>query len=188
MRRPSGARLIASAEAHELLPERPVGAQDEGVKKLTLGTVAALVVVLCATSAAAVTGQPIGANQAFVGRVNGSFDRATIKMACFGPIRQGQTGHPMSGQTLEVLSPPPPIVVGPIHPGYTGASATRIVAVLRGDTPVVLARFTRYFTGQAIPTNVELPCAGSGVVRFVPKPRSFTSKAAWVTVSFLGQP
>jgi hypothetical protein len=158
------------------------------VKRLTFGAIACLVALLCTASAAEGAGQRIGANEAFVGQVNGSFDRATIKMACFGPIQPGQTGHPMSGQTLEVLSPPPPIVVGPIHPGYTGASATRIVAVLRGDPPVVLARFTHYFTGQTIPTNVELPCAGSGVVRFVPKPRSFTSKAAWVTVSFLGQP
>jgi hypothetical protein len=158
------------------------------VKKQTLALVAALVVVLGTASAAAGTGQWIGSNQAFVGRINGSFDRATIDMACFGPIQPGETGHPMSGQTLEVLSPPPPIVVGPIHPGYTGASATRIVAVLRGDPPVVLARFRHYFTGQAIPTDVELPCAGTGVVRFVPKPRSSTSKAASVTVSFLAQP
>ena len=144
--------------------------------------------LLCAAPAAEGAGQQIEANQAFVGQVNGSFDRATIKMACFGPIQPGQTGHPMSGQTLEVLSPPPPVVAGPIHPGYTGASATRIAAVLRGDPSVVLARFTHYFTGQAIPTAVELPCAGTGVVRFVPNPRSSTSKVASVTVSFLGQP
>jgi len=158
------------------------------VKKLMIGTVVGLVALLCMAPAAEGAGQQIGPNQAFVGQVNGSFDRATIKMACFGPIQPGQTGHPMSGQTLEVLSPPPPVVAGPIHSGYTGASATRITAVLRGDPPVVLARFTHYFTGQAIRTNVELPCAGTGVVRFVPWPRSSTSKAAFVTVSFVGQP
>lgn len=138
--------------------------------------------------AVATTGNPVGHDQAFVGRVNGSFDRATIAMACFGPIQPGETGHPMAGQMLEVLSPLPPTAVWPIHPGNTGRSATRIVAVLRGDPAVILARFTNYFQSVAMPTSAELPCAGSGVVRFVPKPRSSTAKAAWVTVSFVGQP
>ncbi len=153
------------------------------------GAAAAITALLLlgAVPAAATTGGPIGQDQAFVGRVNGSFHRATIAMACFGPVQPGQTGHPMAGQTLDVLSPLPPTAVGPIHPGNTG-SATRIVAVLRGATPVVLARFTNYFQSKPIPTSAELPCAGTGVVRFVPKPASSTAKAAWVTVSFAGQP
>ena len=148
------------------------------------------VVLLTAGSAPAVatTGGPVGHDQAFVGRVNGSFHRATIAMACFGPVYPGETGHPMAGQTLEALSPLPPVAVGPIHPGDTGSSANRVVAVLRGATPAILARFTNYFQTKAIPTSAELPCAGTGVVRFVPKPTSATAKAAWVTVSFVGQP
>ena len=120
--------------------------------------------------------------------MNGSFDGATIDMACFGPVTPGQTGHPMAGQVLEVLSPLPPVVVGPIHPGNTGSSATTIVARLRDAPHTVLARFTNYFQTKEIPTSAELPCAGTGVVRFVPRPRSATSRAAWVTVSFVGQP
>ena len=151
-------------------------------------SLAAAACILLASATSSSAGQRVGPNQGFVGSVNGRFDSATILMACFGPIKPGQTGHPMAGQMLEVLSPPPPIAVGPIHPGSTGASATRIVAVLGGDSHVVLARFTRYFQPVAVPQSVELPCAGSGVVRFVPKPASSTSKPAWVSVSFVGQP
>jgi hypothetical protein len=150
--------------------------------------IAVVLLIVASVPAVATTGGAIGHDQAFVGRVNGSFDSATIAMACLGPIHPGQRGHPMAGQMLEVLSPPPPVVFGPIHPGNTGASATGIVAVLRGAHRIVLARFTNYFQSEAIPTSLELPCAGTGVVRFVPKPRSSTTKAAWVTVSFVGQP
>ncbi|MGH2595651.1 MAG: hypothetical protein ACRDH7_06785 [Actinomycetota bacterium] len=155
---------------------------------LRLSAAVLAVILVGSASAAATTGGPVGFDQAFVGRVNGSFNRATIAMACFGPVYPGETAHPMPGQTLEVLSPLPPTAVGPIHPGNTGSSATRIVAVLRGDPPVVLARFTDYFQTKAIPTSAELPCGGATVVRFVPKPASATSKPAWVTVSFAGQP
>ena len=65
-----------------------------------------------------------------------------------------------------------------------------ILARLRDAPRTVLARFTNYFQTKEIPTSAELPCAGTGVVRFVPRPRSATSRAeaAWVTVSFVGQP
>jgi hypothetical protein len=155
---------------------------------LRLATIAIVLVMAGAPPAVATTGGAIGSDQAFVGRVNGSFHHATISMACFGPVYPGETAHPRPGQTIEVLSPPPPTAVGPIHPGDTGSSATRIVAVLRGDPPIVLARFTEYFQTKAIPTSVQLPCAGAGVVRFVPKSSSSAAKAAWVSVSFAGQP
>jgi hypothetical protein len=148
-----------------------------------------VVFVLASTaSAGASSGGAVGHRQAFVGRLNGSFDGATIDMACFGPVTPGQMGHPMAGQVLQVLSPLPPIVVGPIHPGKTGSSAATIVARLQDAPHTVLARSTNYFQTKEIPTSVELPCAGTGVVRFVPRPRSATSRAAWVTVSFVGQP
>ena len=153
-----------------------------------IGAVVLAVFVAGSTTAGATMRRPVAANQAFVGRVNGSFHHAEIAMACFGPVYPGETAHPRPGQTIEVLSPLPPIAVGPIHPGDTGSSATRIVAVLRGDPPVVLARFTDYFQTKAIPTSVELPCSGAGVVRFMPKPASSSARRAWVTVSFAGQP
>ena len=158
------------------------------MKRIPVAPVVVALVLATTATAGATTGGPIGHRQAFVGRVNGSFGGATIDMACFGPITPGQTGHPMAGQVLEVLSPLPPIVVGPIHPGNTGSAATAIVARLKAAPHTVLARFTNYFQTKEIPTSAELPCAGSGVVRFAPRPRSATSRAAWVTVSFVGQP
>ncbi len=50
----------------------------------------------------------IGPNQYFAASVNGEtgiISPAVIKMACFGPIRPGQMGHPMAGQTVEVFRP-----------------------------------------------------------------------------------
>jgi hypothetical protein len=158
------------------------------VSGVRLASVIAVLVLTSTVSAGASPGGAVGYRQAFVGRVNGSFDGATIDMACFGPITPGQTGHPMAGQVLQVLSPLPPVVVGPIHPGNTGSAATSIVARLRDAPRTVLARFTNYSQTKEISTSAELPCAGTGVVRFVPRPRSATSRAAWVTVSFVGQP
>jgi hypothetical protein len=37
-------------------------------------------------------------DQQFVGLVNGYTQNATIRMACFGPVRPGQQGHPFAGQ------------------------------------------------------------------------------------------
>ena len=133
-----------------LLPPR--GRKLGRVRSVRLAAIVMVLLVAGSTPAVAKLGNAVGADQAFVGRVNGSFHHATIAMACFGPVYR-ETGHPMSGQTLEVLSPLPPTAVGPIHPGNTGSSATRIVAVLRGDPPIVLARFSRtHFQTRAIPT------------------------------------
>lgn len=153
-----------------------------------LAALALVLLVVAPASSDAAPGGAVGHRQAFAGRVNGQFDGATIAMACFGPVTPGETGHPMAGQALAVLSPLPPIAVGTIHPGKTGSAATTIVASLKGAPRVVLARFTHYFHTKTISTSLELPCAGTGVVRFVPRPMSATSRAAWVTVSFVGQP
>ncbi len=153
-----------------------------------LASVALVLLMVAPVPAVAEPGVGVRHRQAFAGRVNGSFDGATIEMACFGPVTPGRTGHPMAGQTLEVLSPLPPIAVGTIHPGRTGSAASSIVALLRGAPRVVLARFTRYARTKTIPVSSELPCSGTGVVRFVPRPMSATAHAAWVTVSFVGQP
>jgi hypothetical protein len=129
-------------------------------------------------------GSNIGPNQSFAGRVNGGFYRVTIAMACFGPIEPGETGHPVSGQTLEVI-PPPPVAYGPIHIGYTGSTGTSVV-VRQGGAK--LARLTQYFQMVNIPTTAVFPCAGKGMFRFVPKPISSDSLVGRVSVRFVGQP
>lgn len=135
-------------------------------------------------------GSPIGPNQAFVGSVNGRFRNATIEMACFGPISPGQTGHPAKDQMLEIYSPPPPIVFGkPIRVGNTGAAATWVTAlVIAGGKVLARVKLGGYFGPKAIPTRVVLPCAGSGSVRFVPRPRGDGAKIAALSVTFVGQP
>ena len=135
----------------------------------------------------------VGPNQYFDGFVNGQNGQsspAVIRMACFGAIRPGQTGHPMAGQTVEVLRPEV-IVVG--HTGFTGPNANRIVAFF-GPQPSVgtdsTVTFKHYGITKAIPTSLVLPCAGSGTVSFVPMPRTAasTSHPATVPVNYEGQP
>ena len=136
------------------------------------------------------SGATIGPDQAFVGEVNGQFRSATIQMGCFGPVWPGELGHPMAGQTLDLLSPPPPISFGPpVRVGRTGATATSIVARIdQGDTVYASVPFTQYFSPQPIPTTALLPCSGDGVVKFAPRPRSGDARSGAVRVSFVGQP
>jgi hypothetical protein len=156
---------------------------------LVVGSILALLLGMGAPASTA-GGVAIGPHQAFVGSVNGEFRNATINMACFGPILPGQTGHPMAGQMLEIYSPPPPIVFGPpVKVGNTGAGATSVRAVVTaGGTVYARMRLAEYFTPKAIPTTASLPCAGSGIVRFVPRPWTKGAKVAAISVSFVGQP
>jgi hypothetical protein len=107
-------------------------------------------------------------------------------MACFGPIRPGQTGHPFAGQTVEVL-PAPVSTTSDI--GFTGSAADDIDVHFPTPTvanaPVVLHD---YAVTAPIPVSLTLPCFGSGPVTFVPNPTSPTARTATVTVSFVGQP
>jgi hypothetical protein len=137
---------------------------------------------------------PVGPKQYFTGVINGKPGNTTtpitIKMACFGPIHPGQTGHPMGGQTLAVhqLFPPAPGSLG-----YTGTDSKIGVfftapppaaAQANATTPV----FTRYDRPQPLPTSLTLPCAGTGTVWFTPIPVVPPSRAATVPVRYVGQP
>ena len=136
----------------------------------------------------------VGPNQYFSASVNGQLGvgaPATIQMACFGPLRPGETGHPMAGQTVEVFRPE--VIVA--QEGFTGPSAHRISAFFNAPppSPVVAAgnvTFTRYAVPKKIPTSLVLPCAGSGNVYFVPFPSSpiGPAKDAVVPVTYVGQP
>ena len=162
-----------------------------------VGAVVAATAMVIASAGAAVPPQgKIGPHQVFGGLVNGRNGIGTpapIRMACFGPIRPGQTGHPMAGQTVEVFRPE--AILG--HFGNTGARATSIVAFFGPPPPTPApatpgastVTFYRYGVVKAIPTSVVLPCAGTGTVFFVPLPMSPpTSRAATVRVAYIGQP
>ena len=137
----------------------------------------------------------VGPHQVFGGLVNGQSgysSPATIRMACFGPIKPGQTGHPFSGQTVEVFRPE--VIVG--HFGYTGSSANSIVAFFGPPPPTSVTppttstvTFRYYGVVKAIPTSLLLPCSGRGNVYFVPFPMGQpTSTPAVVPVAYVGQP
>lgn len=135
--------------------------------------------------------------QYFAGVVNGKMTRATIKMACFGPVRPGQKGHPMADQTMKIdflgTAPPsaPPGALGDL--GYTGPLGNEIGAFFGPLPPQPIASaapviFRTYGVAKAIPTALLLPCGGSGRVAFVPIPVAGGSQDAAVHVSFVGQP
>lgn len=139
----------------------------------------------------------VGPRQYFTGVINGKDGNTTvpitIMMACAGPVKPGETGHPLAGQTLAVhqLFPPAPAVslgktgndsrigvfFGAPPPGAPGARAA-------AGTPV----FTRYGVTKPLPTSVTLPCSGTGTVYFTPIPVVPPSQSATVPVRYVGQP
>ena len=158
----------------------------------TLSARAALALVAALVAAASVTATssaffpvpqgPVIPNVMFGALVNGASSNAVVRMGCFGAVRPGQTGHPMSGQTVEVFRPEALLVSG-----FTGTAADHIVARFSEDpaVPVVLHRFARRV---AIPTTLVLPCSGAGSVVFSPEPTSAMARNASVSVEFVGQP
>jgi hypothetical protein len=137
---------------------------------------------------------PVGPKQYFTGVINGKPGNTTtpitIKMACAGPIRPGQTGHPLPGQTLAVhqLFPPAPGSLG-----YTGDDSK--IGVFFNAPPPAVAQpgattpvFTRYDRPRPLPTSLTLPCAGTSTVFFTPIPVVPPSRSATVPVRYMGQP
>jgi hypothetical protein len=135
---------------------------------------------------------PIGPNQAFVGVVNGSRVEGRIAVRCFAPTgAEPNTGNPIAGQTVaveNVFTTESDAVVGPPLPvlGFTG-SAGRVVGVNFGTSdltkpPVVIRA---YNVAVPIPTDIVVPCRGSGVVRFDPLPTSPTARPGAVKVTFV---
>jgi hypothetical protein len=152
------------------------------------GTIAALALAggalsLPSAAAAVIDPAPIGPHQYFVGQVNGTATDAVIKVGCFGPVIPGETGHPQSGQSVNVLPVVPP-TTGQV--GYTGESADRIVVDFgvpsSASTPVTLRSTV---VRAAIPTAILLPCSGTGQVAFVPAPTSATARTSFVKVTYV---
>lgn len=162
-------------------------------RRLTLAVAAAAAVGAPASALtgphALAAGALIKPHQYFIGLVNGSNGRpnpVVIRMACFGAITPGETGHPMAGQTLAVHH-----VKRSPNAGLTGADTTSI-GVFFGTLPPSSSGasstvdFTRYGQ-QPLPTSLTLPCAGTENVNFVPIPVE-PSRDYSVPVTFVGQP
>lgn len=158
-------------------------------------------VVLTAVLAAAPAGAAgrVGPDQYFAGVVNGrDGNTATpieLQMACFGPIRPGETGHPMAGQTLAVHQLYPPVATtGSL--GRTGRDS-QIDAFFNAPPPASVPAsvpasttpaFVRYDRPKALPTSLVLPCSGTGTLWFVPVPVTPPSASAAVPIRYVGQP
>ena len=168
--------------------------------KIVLGLCAAVaisLVLLPSTTAGAEGHQKVGPNQAFAATVNsqsGVFAPAVIRMACSGPVVPGRTGHPMPGQSVEVLRPVPTLSAT----GLTGPTTTFIQAFFGAPPPAPAGPpvrsgsdvFTRYGVPEPISTSLLLPCGGVGNVFFVPLPMTplGPGRMATVHVSYVGQP
>ncbi|WP_182877110.1 hypothetical protein [Microbispora sp. H10670] len=138
-------------------------------------------------SAGVVDPAPVRPHQYFYGFVNGETGHATIKMACFGPVYPGQTGHPFAGQTVEVR--PVAISSSAASAGYTGSGGTTIAVDLGDPSTISRALTLGYYGVKAeIPVTATLPCYGTGKVTFTPVPTSWTARTATVVVDYVGQP
>lgn len=149
---------------------------------------AMLLAAAAAAPASAATPMPVGPGQLFSATVNGAPSDAVIQVDCPGPLLVGQTGYALAGQSLAVTYEPDVPIPIPQLWGYTGDSASAIQAfaptpsstAANGDR--LLATFTDYGT-QQIPTNILLPCTGSGQVVFAPDP-DVNGKTDVVSVTF----
>jgi hypothetical protein len=149
---------------------------------------AALLACTGVTAAAAVQDPiPIGPNMPFHGLVNGATVGAVIRVGCFGPILPGQTGHPLSGQTVEADSTPPTSTTG----GFTGSAAHSIVVTVQGSPSgsiIVIGTLTSFYAPLKIPTTINLPCGGTTSVVFTPQPTSATARSSVDPVTLLSGP
>jgi hypothetical protein len=131
----------------------------------------------------------VGPHQYFYGEVfgppssTGASSQSVIDVACTGA---SDTGHPVPGQTVEVVQifPPPTTTAG-----YTGDDAVEIdtslifaEGTLSADIPI--ATFTQYSVTAPIPTSITVPCTGSGVMSFTPYPDD-SGTPSDVTVAFV---
>ncbi len=149
-------------------------------------TLTALTLVSCAfglstAGAAVVDPGPIGPHSYFVGEVNGASVNAVIQVVCPGPVVSGQTGHPVSGQSVDVMPAASSTSAGV---GYTGESANSVRVDFGNAATSAAVVLTSYVVKAAIPTALELPCSGTGTVAFVPEPTSSTARTALVKVTY----
>lgn len=156
-----------------------------------LAAFAAAVLAAPAASADAVQDPiPVGPNMYFTASINSNSTVApgaepVIKVFCPGPITPNETGHPLAGQYVEVSAVG---ISSSSIPGYTGSAARAIDAIFSFpsiatvNAPIVLENF---FVPVEIPTSLNVPCGGSGVVSFVPIPTSQTARGVAVKVLFM---
>jgi len=126
---------------------------------------------------------PIMPFQYFNGVVNGKTADATVYTVCPGPAT-GQTGHPAAGQTLMVIRVSPTGSTAGL--GFTGSLGTSIAAApVTSSVANTAVVFTVYYQASALPISWTVPCEGSGLIAFTPKPGSSTARTDYVAVRFI---
>jgi hypothetical protein len=153
-----------------------------------LTTIVGGLAVSPAATAAVQDPLPIGPNQSFEGLVNGKASNAVIQMACFGPIRPGQLGHPFAGQTTEVELGSPAAAFG-----FTGAARSiQATFTLPNSASTslteLLATFGSYYAPAEISTSALFPCGGTGQIAFTPVDGGPLARPWDTRVTFVGQP
>ena len=139
--------------------------------------------VFAAPGAVAADPAPIGPNQSFQGQVNTVSVGAVIKVLCPGPVSPTATGHPVGGQTVDVVAGP---FSGTSNVGYTGQSANHVLVQFGTAVSVTQAvTLSAYDTKVAIPASLDLPCYGAGKVDFVPVPTSATAVTSTIPVTYV---
>jgi hypothetical protein len=123
---------------------------------------------------------PIGPNELFSGFVNNAPPGpAIIKVVC---AVGATTGVPIGNQPVEVKTAS---VSGTTDVGNTGSNGNQITASLGAAVAtIVIAHFTSYFVPVDIPTNITVPCSGSGTVVFTPSPSGTGARSAVLPVTF----
>jgi hypothetical protein len=132
--------------------------------RLVAGAVAGFALAgLAFAPAAAAAATPIGPNQIFLGRVNGSSTTVKFDVVCPGAANKGHAVNDTVG--VEKLQDPIPGF------GRTGkASAIEAKLEYTSGTLAVLEPVTKFttYTTKPVPSSVVTPCSGTGKMIFAP--------------------
>lgn len=101
----------------------------------------------------------VGPGQHFVGVVNGSTSEAVVTTVCGGPVWEGRTGPPLAGQTLSLRR---------VDSGGGSTGTSSVVFAQPTTASMAVVPFDRYDVAQPLPTDLQLPCDGTGLITFTP--------------------
>jgi hypothetical protein len=105
------------------------------VRQVVFGASLDFVTAVAAPGASSTTSHgKVGPHQTFSGAVNGSsgtLGLAMIKVVCSAPSEHADTGHPLSGQSVEVSL----AISTASNPGDSGCDATSIAAFFGAPPP-----------------------------------------------------
>jgi hypothetical protein len=155
--------------------------------RLAAVTAAALTALAtgAATATAAVSADPVPVKPGvfFTGVVNGQTSGAQITVVC---STTADVGHPAPGQSVEAIT----AATTAAATGYTGTVGTSLTVQITTaggavTTTSLIGVLNNFYELLAIPTDLTLPCSGTGVVSFAPTPTSPTAVTATVAVKLV---